>query len=305
MRRNLPPFSALRAFEAAARHDSFKLAAEHICLSASAISHQVRSLESHLGVSLFSREKGKPRLTSAGVDYLQKIQCIFDQLDLATSEISDRGKRSSLVVNLLPSLASCWLLPRLSMYQTANPDVDIKLLGSYSPLEFSANDIDLAIRYGSGDWAGLCSEFLFSEELFLICNPMQVNDLPKLDQLHELSEHTLIHCTQHAGEWQQWFEMAGCGELQIKHRMDLDNRALVLEAVAEGLGIAIGRTPLTKDYIESKRICDPYNIRMNTGMGYYMVYPEHHAGYENVAKFRDWLLVESEHKSPQREHSLD
>ncbi len=293
MRRNLPPFSALRAFEAAARHDSFKLAAEDICLSASAISHQVRALESYLGVSLFSREKGKPRLTSAGIDYLNKIQDIFNQLDLATSEISARGRRNSLVINLLPSMASCWLLPRLSVYQTANPSVDIKLLGSYSPLEFSSDDIDLGIRYGKGDWTGLCSEFLFSEELFLICHPGQIDDLPQPDRLHELSEHTLIHCNQHSDEWQQWFEMAGCGELQIKHRLDLDSRALVLEAVAEGLGIAIGRTPLTKDYIESKRICDPYNIRMSTGMGYYLVYPEHHADYENVAKFRDWLLAES------------
>ncbi len=293
MRRNIPPFASLRAFEAAARHNSFKLAAEDLCLSASAISHQVRSLEEQLGVNLFSREKGKIKLTAAGANYLDKIQDIFDQLDLATREIPRRGKRCSLVVNLFPSMASCWLLPRLQVFQAANPDVDIKLLGSFSPLEFSSDDIDLAIRYGSGDWAGLCSDFLFYDELFLICSPRQVTELPLSDRLHELSEHTLIHCSHHPNEWQQWFEMAGSGELEIKHRMDLDSRSLVLDAVAGGLGIAIGRTPFTNDYIENKRVCDPYHLRLRSGMGYYLVYPEHHAGYETVVKFRDWLLAES------------
>ncbi len=293
MRRNLPPFAALRAFEAAARHNSFKMAAEDICLSASAISHQVRSLEEYLGVNLFIREKGKPQLTSVGAAYLEKIQDILGQLDLATSEISGRGRRSSLVVNLLPSLTSCWLLPRLSVYQSVNPDVDIKLLGSYTPQEFSSGDIDLAIRYGHGDWTGMISDFLFHDELFLVCSPRQVADLPPTDRLHELSEHTLIHCSQHPAEWQQWFELAGGGELEIKHRIDLDSRALVLDAVAEELGIAIGRTPFANDHIENKRLCDPYHLRMRTGKGYYLVYPEHHAGYENVAKFRTWLLAES------------
>ncbi len=293
MRRRLPPFAALRAFEAAARHNSFKLAAEDICLSASAISHQVRSLEEYLGVSLFCREKGKPKLTGVGADYLKKIEGIFDQLDLATNEISERGRRGSLVINLFPSMISCWLLPRLPIFKAANPDVDIKLLGSIEPLEFSSGDIDLAIRYGNEGWTGLHSNFLFNDELFLICSPQMVDDLPPPDRLHELSEHTLIHCSHHPGEWQQWYEMAGSGELEIKHRIDLDSRALVLEAVASGLGIAIGRTPFVNDYISAGRVCDPYQMRMRSGMGYYLVYPEYHAGYDNAGKFRDWLLAES------------
>jgi LysR family glycine cleavage system transcriptional activator len=293
MRRRLPPFAALRAFEAAARHSSFKLAAEDICLSASAISHQVRALEEYLGVNLFYREKGKPTLTDAGADYLERIADIFDQLDLATNDISGRGKRRSLVINLFPSMISCWLLKRLPVFKAANPDVDIKLLGSIVPLEFSSGDIDLAICYGKDDWAGLRSNFLFKDELFLICNPQMVDDLPPLDRMNELSEHTLIHCSHHPDEWQQWYAMAGSGELEVKHRIDLDSRALVLEAVASGLGIAIGRTPFVNDYIDSKRICDPYQVRMRTDMGYYLVCPEQHAGYDNVVKFRDWLLAES------------
>ncbi len=292
MRRNLPPFASLRAFEAAARHNSFKLAAEDICLSPSAISHQVRSLEEQLGVNLFNREKGKIKLTDPGAVYLDKLQGIFDQLDLATREISKRGKRSSLVVNLLPSMASCWLLPRLPVFQATNPGVDIKLLGSFAPLEFSSDDIDLAIRYGSGDWTGLHSDFLFNDELFLICSPQQAPSLPPPERLHELSEHTLIHCSLHPNEWQQWFEMAGSGELEIKRRIDLDSRSLVLDAVAGDLGIAIGRTPFTDDYIESERVCDPYHLRLRSDKGYYLVYPEHHVGYDNVVKFRDWLLSE-------------
>ncbi|MGH3848473.1 MAG: transcriptional regulator GcvA [Pseudonocardiaceae bacterium] len=294
MRRRLPPFAALRAFEAAARYNSFKKAAEDICLSASAVSHQVRSLEEFLGVQLFYRESGKPILTTAGAAYLANINEILDRLDAATSDISGLGKRRSLVVNVFPSLVSCWLLPRLPVYQSANPDVDIKFLTSYTPLEFGAGDIDLAIRYGNGDWPGMHSDFMLHDELFLVCSPRLLDKLPPIDRLDELSEQTFIHCATDPSEWRQWLDMSGHSELAIKRRMDFENRSLVLEAVAGGLGIAIGRLPYVLNYLESGRLCVPYALRLRTGMDYYLVYPEHHSTYANVQSFSTWLLGESQ-----------
>jgi len=293
MRRRLPPFAALRAFEAAGRHNNFKKAANDIDLSASAVSHQVRSLEEYLGVQLFNREGGKPRLTSAGADYLDNIQCIFDQLEAATKNVSEYNSRPSLVINLFHSLASCWLIPHLPRFQKTHPDVDIKLLSTYEPIEFTSGEIDLAIRYGAGNWTGLKSDLLFQDELSLVCSPEMAEKLPPLNEAAELCNFTQIRCSLGASEWQDWFRQAHIEVPDFKNSLELDSRALALEAAAKGLGIAIGRIPYVIDGLKTKRLCDPYSLNLDCEQGYYLVYPEHHANHTNVACFREWLLDES------------
>jgi len=293
-RRRLPPFAALRAFEAAARYGNFKKAAEDLCLSASAISHQVRSLEEFLGLKLFNRDSGKPVLTTSGMAYLESINDVFDRLDAATNRLALRGDRRELVVNVFPSLLSCWLLARLPTYKASNPDVDIKFLGSYQPLEFGAGEIDLAIRYGDGEWPGVRSVFLMHDELFLVASPETARKLPPLNRIAELTEFTFIHCAQDVEEWQQWAGMASFPIDAIKSRLEFDSRSLVLEAVAGSLGIAIGRMPSALSFLESGKICSPYPLRLRTRAAYYLVYPEHHEQYANVRSFQAWLLDESQ-----------
>ncbi|RTE67321.1 LysR family transcriptional regulator [Amphritea opalescens] len=290
--RRLPPFAALRSFEAAARYNNFKMAAEDLCLSASAVSHQVRSLEEYLGVQLFHREKGKPTLTRIGATYLESIQDIFDRLENATNIVTDRGKRSSLVLHLLHSLASCWLLGLMPKLKLRHPDLDIKLLSATDSVEFSTGDIDAAIRYGDGNWLGLRSDFLMEDELFLVCSPDLAERLPPIENLDQLSEHTLIHCSLDPDEWKHWLAAAGNKELPSAHWLDLDSRGLVLEAASAGLGIAIGRMPYVVDYLSNGRLVEPYSVRIKTGKGYYLVYPEHHANFDTVVSLRDWLLDE-------------
>ncbi len=290
--RHLPPFAALRSFEAAARYNNFKMAAEDLCLSASAVSHQVRSLEEHLGVQLFHREKGKPVLTSTGAIYLESIQDIFARLEKATDAVAGRAKRSTLVLHLFHSLASCWLLDLLPKFKERHPDLDIKLLSSTDLVEFRSGDIDAAIRYGDGNWIGLCSDFLIDDELFLVCSPELAKKLPSIDKLDKLSEYTLIHCSLDPNEWAAWLEAAGNKKLSDANWLDLDSRGLVLEAAAGGLGIAIGRLPYVTDYLNSGRLVEPYSVRVKTGKGYYLVYPEHHANYDVVVSLRKWLLDE-------------
>lgn len=293
MRRRLPPFAALRAFEAAGRHNNFKKAAEDIDLSASAVSHQVRSLEEYLGVQLFNREGGKPKLTSAGAIYLESIQSILDKLEAATKNISERNSRQSLVVNLFHSLASCWLIPHLPMFQKEHPDVDIKLLSTYEPIEFTSGDVDLAIRYGEGNWSGLKSDLLFQDELSLVCSPEIAARLPPLERAAEIREFTQIRCSLDPSEWQDWFQRVDVEIPEFKNTLELDSRALALEAAAKGLGIAIGRIPYVIDDLDSGRLCDPYSLNLSCKQGYYLVYPEHHSNHANVACFREWLLDES------------
>ena len=292
MRRRLPPFAALRAFEAAGLHNNFKKAAEEIDLSASAVSHQVRALEEYLGVPLFSREGGKPQLTNAGAIYLESIQQLFDKLEEATRNISERTNRHSLVVNLFHSLASRWLIPHLPRFQKEHPGIDIKLLSSYEPMEFTPGDIDLAIRYGEGNWSGLKSDLLFQDELSVVCSPAIAEKLPALTNADGLSTFTQISCSLDPSEWQTWCQRAGVEMPAFQNSLELDSRALVLEAAAEGLGIAIGRIPYVNDDLNTGRLCDPYSLHLSCEQGYYLVYPEHHASYTNVACFREWLLDE-------------
>jgi LysR family glycine cleavage system transcriptional activator len=292
MRRRLPPFAALRAFEAAGRLNNFKKAAEDIDLSASAVSHQVRSLEEYLGVQLFNREGGKPKLTSAGAVYLESIQFIFDKLEAATKSVSECNSRPSLVVNLFHSLASCWLIPHLPHFQKKYPDVDIKLLSTYEPIEFTSGDIDLAIRYGEGNWPGLSSDLLFQDELSLVCSPEMAEKLPPLFDAADLCNFTQIRCSLDPSEWQDWFQRVHVEMPEFKNSLELDSRALALEAAAKGLGIAIGRMPYVIDDLNMNRLCDPYSLNLSCKQGYYLVYPEQHSNHTHVASFREWLLDE-------------
>ncbi len=294
MRRRLPPFAALRAFEAAGLNSNFRKAAEDIGLTASAISHQIRSLEEFLGVQLFNREGGKPELTSAGAIYLEHIQSLFDDLEDATKIISQRSERRSLVVNLFHSLASCWLIPRLPLFQKTHSEIDIKLLTSFEPIEFTSADIDVAIRYGDGNWAGLKSDLLFRDKISLVCSPDIAAKLPPLEQVTELNSFTQIRCSLDPLEWQDWAQKANIELANFANTLDLDSRALVIEAAAGGSGLAIGRLPYIIDDLNSGRLCDPYELNLDCERGYYLVYPEHHAGYSNVGHFRRWLLDECE-----------
>jgi len=296
MPRNLPPFAALKAFEAAARNKSFRAAAQEACLTASAISHQIRALEEFLGTRLFLRERGKSVLTTAGKDYLKRIEYVFEILETATAEAARRGSDQSLRIHASDSLASSWLLPMLSDYQQRYPQIDLKIINSLEPLEFRPNNLDIAIRYGDGNWPGLNAELLMEEELFLVCSPSLVDKLPSMDSLEELAEHTLIHCSLNEHEWRDWFELVGCSVSVIKHRIDLDSRLLVHKAAAGGLGIGIGRASYAEEFFRDGTLTMPYPMRMTTGQGYYLVYPERMLLPEKTANFRDWLLSQASHQ---------
>lgn len=298
MRRNLPPFTALKAFELAARHDSFRTAALEACQTPSAVSHQIRSLEVFLQVKLFDRDKGKSSLTPAGEEYLSTVQSLFTQLEEAGERLSRHNDQKTLRLNLSHSLASCWLLPLLPDYQAQHPDIDIKLLNSEQPLDLTASNIDIAIRYGTGHWPGLRSQFLMHEELFIVCHPSQLAALPPADQWHKLAEDfPLIHYSHNKHEWRDWFKEAGVGQVQIRHRIELDSRQLVLQAVANGLGLGIGRASYASDLIAKGLIALAYPMRKATDNGYYLVTQLSNRHSQKTEDFSNWLLAQSQRTS--------
>src|ERR1700728_1336867 len=167
----LPSLNGLRAFEAAARHLSFTLAASELNVTQTAISHQIRRLEEELGIRLFVRKNRALALTPEARDYLPGIRAAFNDLRLATDRLLHKENDRVLTVSTLASLAAKWLLPRLTAFQEAHPGIDVRITTSTSLVDFQRDDVDAAIRYRRGQWAGLRSDWLMADELFPVCRP--------------------------------------------------------------------------------------------------------------------------------------
>lgn len=294
MRRNLPPFAALKAFELAALHNSFRAAAIEACQTPSAISHQIRTLELFLNVKLFNRERGKSKLTQAGEEYLATVDRLFSELEEAGLRLNRYNDPGTLRVGISHSLASCWLLPLLPSYQKAYPDMDIKLVNS-DPLS-KCNDInlDLEIRYGKGQWGGMKAEFLMHEELFIVCHPKMLAQLPSADKLDQLADkYPLIHYSDNTDEWHNWLKDAGVSQPNIKHRIELDSRQLVMQAVASGLGLGVGRASYASDLVNKGLLALAYPQRKASDNGYYLVTESDRPKSQKVENFSNWLLNQS------------
>ncbi len=171
MSARLPSLNGLRAFEAAARHLSFTNAADELNVTQTAISHQIKRLEEELGLRLFIRQNRALALTPQGRDYLPGVRAAFNDLRLATDRLKRRDNDHVLTVSTLASMASKWLLPRISAFQGAHPDIDVRITTSTSMVDFKSGDVDAAIRYGRGQWPGLRADWLTADDLFPVCSP--------------------------------------------------------------------------------------------------------------------------------------
>ena len=172
MSKRLPPLNALRVFDAAARHLSFTRAADELFVTQAAVSHQIKSLEDFLGLKLFRRRNRSLLLTEEGQSYFQDIKEIFSQLNEATRKLQARSAKGALTVSLLPSFAIQWLVPRLSSFNSAYPGIDVRIQAVDREEDKLADDVDVAIFYGRGNWPGLRVEKLYAEYLLPVCSPL-------------------------------------------------------------------------------------------------------------------------------------
>jgi LysR family transcriptional regulator, glycine cleavage system transcriptional activator len=206
-KRQLPPLSALRAFEAAARHGSFVRAAAELNVTPSAISHQLRCLEARLDIRLFHRGAKPPKLTEPGRAYFRSVERAFDLLALATDETIAAGERSFLTVATMDSFAATWLVPRLHRFRQAHPALEVRMLLDDRMVDFAQDTVDVAIRYGRGRWPGTEAELLFEDEVFPVCCPALMTGRNPLAEPENLGFHTLLHDSTRIG-WARWLEEA-------------------------------------------------------------------------------------------------
>ena len=306
----LPPLNALRVFEAAARHLSFKEAANELSITQAAVSHQVKSLEEFLGVELFRRAGRGVQLTEAARACLPKLREGFDALAAAVETIRERGEETDLVITAPPVFTARWLMPRLAAFSKREPKIEVRVVASSKMVDAGAldsatlmNGIDLRseasgveIHLGAGDYPGFRADKLFEVAMTVVANPELVKGEPPIAVPADLARHTLLHDdamdTIAAGNaWRKWLEAAGAEDaVDGVHGPHFSSNILSLEAASQKLGVALALRPLVDADLKSQRLCAPFKVEWRPRSAYFLVCPEVIAERPTVAAFRKWLL---------------
>jgi len=285
---SLPPLNAVRQFEAAARHLSFRLAADELLVTPSAVSHGVQALEKWLGVPLFLRERQGLVLTPAGKAYLPKVREALDVLASATAAIpKEWGSR--LTISVAPGFATRWLMPNLHRFRKEHPDIEIAIDTVREQVEFPRDGVDLAIRMGDGGWPDLFSERLLVERIVPVCAPALAASIRSPS---DLASHTLLHVTGATEDWEAWARMTGLGSLNVDRGLRFDTLDLAWSAAAQGMGVAIGRLPLVNPELSDGRLVAVLGEPISGRTGYWLTTTHPMLSRPDVAAFRAWLKTE-------------
>ncbi|MGK9169887.1 transcriptional regulator GcvA [Inquilinus limosus] len=288
MRRRLPPLNGIRAFEAAARHESFTRAAEELAVTQAAVSQQVRRLEDWLGTKLFHRTEGGLELTEVGRSYLPVLRDAFDAIAEATSRIRPPPHSGILTVSSMPSFIRKWLVSRMPLFAEQHPEIDVNLDAEARLVDFARDNVDCAIRLGRGAWEGVVAEKLFSENTFPVCSPALVE--AGLSTVEDLRRFRLLH-DETLVQWKHWLRAAGMEDLGWVRGPRTQDSALLIQMAIEGQGVALAQRVLVMDDLRAGRLVRPFEISLKSDNAYYFVAPPNALNRPLVRAFRDWLFA--------------
>lgn len=295
-RQNLP-LNGLRAFEAAARHESFSGAADELFVTHGAISQQILRLESQLGLALFHRHNRGVRLTDAGAALLPVLCDSFDNISSALENLVHLEPTGGLKVTTTPFFASRWLLPRLNRWRHHHPDLAVELRPSLDMLDIVGGECDIAIRCGVPPWPGLRAELLLPIHLSPLCSPNLLAGDRELKSPTDLKRFDLIHADTESHvrgeEWKMWLSAAGEREVGEPAGLHFHEPALALQAAADGLGIAMGYLEFAQDDLASGRLVQPFNLCVRHTFSYYLVQPEKRRKSDDLQSFITWIRGEA------------
>ncbi len=297
MPERLPPLNALRTFEAAARHLSFTAAAEELCVTAAAVSHQIRSLEEHLGTPLFHRFNRALVLTEAGTVLLPEVREAFARLQSATRGLRRREFAGPLTVSVPPSFAAKWLIPRLPHFRERCPEIEVRIASSSELVDFGREDVDLAIRYGKGNYPGLHTELLTATEFFPVCSPGLAHGEPPLIAPEDLRHFLLLHdeiptALPVVPSWATWLKAAGVTEVDAGRGPRFNNSFLTLEMAIAGIGVALALSTLAAADLAEGRLVRPFAVSVPVDLCFFVVCPATACERPKVVAFREWLHEE-------------
>jgi LysR family glycine cleavage system transcriptional activator len=292
MPRQLPPLNALRAFEAAARSESFTRAAEELCVTQGAVSHQVKLLEATLGIKLFNREHQRLVITGAGREYLNVVRDALDRIAAGTERIVQRQNAGVLTVSTSPDFAAKWLVYRLGRFAEAYPGIDLRVSATMHHIDFAREDVDVAVRHGDGNWGGLDAVRLCSEELFPVCSPKLISGRNRITKPSDLLKFPLLHLDDWKA-WSKWFDSAGVVDVKLSRGLALNRASMLIDAAVDGQGIALARTTLAAWDLINGRLAKPFDLGLRLSNTYWIVCPKATSSMPKITTFRDWLLAEA------------
>ena len=295
----MPPLNALRVFEAAARHLSFTKASEELHVTPGAVSQQIKTLEDFIGAKVFKRTKRALLLTDAAQASLPVLRDAFDKMEEASRILSAPGDDTRLAVSVAPSLAAKWLVPRLDRFQEAHPEIEVWVSADMEVVDFAADDVDLAIRYGGGDYQGLVVEKLMSETILPVCSPRLMTGDHPLKTPEDLVHHSLLHdnaneAAENCPTWPMWLKAAGVDAVDGTRGLKFNQSSLVIEAAVAGKGVALAKATLALADLEAARLVAPFDMTTPSSFAYYIVHPGSKSRSKSVRAFKSWLMSESE-----------
>jgi len=298
--RPIPSLNALRAFEAAARYQSFGAAADELCVTPAAISQQIKSLENYLGLKLFQRVGRRVTMTQDAQIILPELREAFGLIEKSLSRLGD-GETGLLTINTTLAFAAKWLLPRIHYFQEQYPEIDIRLNTSDRLTQFEQENVDAAIRFGSGNYSGLKSlpiKAVTREKIFPVCSPDLLNRASPLKKIEDLRFHTLLHDNTIQNNpilpgWPQWMEQAGVNEVDTKRGLHFGNSVLAIDAAINGQGVALSCGFVVSDDLKAGRLVQPLSIPCDLEYNYHLVSPANRVN-RKVEYFYHWLLVQCE-----------
>ncbi len=292
MRPRLPPLNALKAFEAAARHESFTRAAEELCVTQGAVSHQVKALETDLALKLFNRERQRLIITEAGRDYLAVVRDALDRIAVGTERLLQRQNAGVLTVSTSPDFAAKWLVHRLGHFAEAHPSIDLRISASLHHVDFAREDVDMAVRHGDGNWPGLETVQLCNEELFAVCSPKLSAGRARLDKPADILKFPLIHLNNRM-DWTKWLRTVGIADGDVMHGPVLNTASMAIDAAINGQGIALARSALAAWDLINGRLVRPFAKALPLSKTYWIICPKAVSNTPKIVTFRDWLMDEA------------
>ena len=286
MSKRLPSLNALRVFVAVARSGGVSRAAEELNLTHSAVSHQIRSLQSELGITLFEKSGRGLALTEQARVYVQRIESAFKEIEEATLDVTTHN-RHRLRISTIPSFAARWLLPRLGDFIATCPDVDVEVQSSHRAADVKGGEVDISIRFDTGPHPGLYSERLMRDWLFPVCSPEFAKKYALCDA-SGIDGVPLMHSEREP--WSSWFPAAGIVADEPEHGILFNDSALMLQAAAAGQGLCLARQSIVYDELQSGKLVRPFSTYVESPFSYFFVCRREKLAAPPIAAFRTWIV---------------
>jgi DNA-binding transcriptional LysR family regulator len=294
MRRKIPGTELLVAFETAARHQSFTRAAEELSLTQSAVCRQIAALEGYLGVQLFNRVKKRVSLSEAGQTYATQIRDNLKRLERDTlSLMAHQGAGGVLELAVIPTFATCWLIPRLARFHAAHPGITLNLTTRAEPFMFTDTPFDAAIHFGNPIWPGATTDYLFGEEMVPVSCPKLLAGRRQIPA-RQLAKLPLLHQSARPDAWREWFEVAGLPNVNALRGPRYELFSMLVEASRAGLGVALVPRFFVVDELSTGELVVPCPYTLQSRGDYYLVVPKNKSGSLSLQTFCDWLKGEAE-----------